>query len=123
MAKQWIPILAVLVLTSTVAMAAEGKAAEQPETVEIHNGSVTLHALLWRPQGRGPFPTVLLNHGSGRTREELERLGPYERQAAILRPAVTRAGYVFFFPLALGPRPHARPSWKPAPVVRPAIPL
>src|SRR5260370_39684368 len=90
MAKQWIPILAVLVLTSTVAMAAEGKAAEQPETVEIHNGSVTLHALLWRPQGRGPFPTVLLNHGSGRTREELERLGPYRRQGGIHRTRVAR---------------------------------
>src|SRR5260370_32885671 len=97
MAKQWIPILAVLVLTSTVAMAAEGKAAEQPETVEIHNASVNLHALLWRPQGRGPFPTVLLNHGSGRTREELERLGPYERQADILGPVFARHGYVFLY--------------------------
>src|SRR5713101_3082265 len=97
MAKQWVPILAVLVLTSTVAIAAEGKAADQPETVEIHNGSVTLHALLWRPQGRGPFPAVLLNHGSGRTREELERLGPYERQADILGPVFARHGYVFLY--------------------------
>src|SRR5713226_7036648 len=97
MAKQWVPILTVLVLTSMVAIAAEGNAADQPETVEIHNGSVTLHALLWRPRGRGPFPAVLLNHGSGRTREELERLGPYERQADILGPVFARDGYVFLF--------------------------
>ena len=63
----------------------------------MHNGSVTLHALLWRPQGRGPFPAILLNHGSGRTREELERLGPYERQADILGPVFARHGYVFLF--------------------------
>lgn len=97
MAKQWVPILTVLVLTSMVAIATEGNAADQPETVEIHNGSVTLHALLWRPQGRGPFPAVLLNHGSGRTREELERLGPYERQADILGPVFARHGYVFLY--------------------------
>src|SRR5713101_536855 len=102
MAKQWVPILAVLVLTSTVAMAAEGKAADRPEAVEIHNGSVRLHALLWRPRGRGPFPAVLLNHGSGRTREELERLGPYEGQAEILGPVFARHGYVFLFPFRQG---------------------
>ena len=42
--------------------------------------------MLWRPQGRGPFPAVLLNHGSGRTRADLERLGPYERNAETLGP-------------------------------------
>jgi hypothetical protein len=34
-----------------ISATAEGKAADQPEPVEIHNGSVALHALL------------LLNHG------------------------------------------------------------
>jgi len=76
---------------------AEGQASGGPETVVVHNGSVTLHALLWRPQGRGPFPAILLNHGSGRTREELERLGPYEKQADILGPVSARHGYVFLF--------------------------
>jgi carboxymethylenebutenolidase len=39
----------------------------------------------------------LLNHGSGRTREELERLGPYEGQAEILGPVFAGHGYVFLF--------------------------
>src|SRR5258707_3184721 len=50
--------------------------------------------MLWRPQGSGPFPGILLNHGSGRTREDLERLGPYEQNAKKLGPAFARHGYV-----------------------------
>src|SRR6478736_3833072 len=67
MAKPCTSILAAFVLTLTLAANAEGKLPAGPETVEVRNGSVTLHALLWRPQGRGPFPAILLNHGSGRT--------------------------------------------------------
>jgi hypothetical protein len=57
-----------IVAFAFVATIAEGQAARSgPDTVEVHNGSVTLRALLWRPKGRGPFPAILLNHGSGRT--------------------------------------------------------
>ncbi len=76
---------------------ATGQPAAGPETVVVHNGSITLHALLWRPQGHGPFPAILCNHGSGRTRGELERLGPYEEQAEALGPVFARHGYVFLF--------------------------
>jgi predicted acyl esterase len=97
MTKPCVFILAALVLMSALATTAEGLASSGPETVIVHNGSVTLHALLWRPLGRGPFPAVLLNHGSGRTREELQRLGPYEKQADLLGPVFARHGYVFLF--------------------------
>src|SRR6202011_5487375 len=90
-------IPAALVLTSALATTAEGQASVEPETVVVHNGSGTLHGLLWRPTGRGPFPAILCNHGSGRTREELERLGPYEGQAETLGPVFERHGYVFLF--------------------------
>ena len=73
-----------------------------PETVAVHDESITLHGLLWRPKGRGPFPAILRNHCSGRTREELDRLGPYERQAETLGPACERHGYVFLFLFWLG---------------------
>jgi predicted dienelactone hydrolase len=36
-----------------------------PDTVVVQSGNLRLHALLWRPQGKGPFPVVLFNHGSG----------------------------------------------------------
>jgi dienelactone hydrolase len=68
-----------------------------PETVVVHGGDVTLHALLWRPAGSGSFPAILLNHGSGRTQEDLDRLGPYERQAEEIGPLFARHGYVFLY--------------------------
>jgi dienelactone hydrolase len=96
MTKPYAFVLVPLVLTLTVAMA-WGQTFGGPETVVVHSGSATLHALLWRPQGRGPFPAILLNHGSGRTREDLERLGPYERNAENLGPVFARHGYVFLY--------------------------
>jgi len=89
-------VLAPLVLMLTAATA-WGQMSGGPETVLVHSGSATLHAMLWRPQGRGPFPGILLNHGSGRSREELERLGPYERNAEKLGPVFARHGYVFLY--------------------------
>lgn len=68
-----------------------------PETVLVRRGAVTLHGLLWRPPGPGPFPAVLLNHGSGRTPEELRRLGPYEQRAERLGPAFARHGYELLY--------------------------
>jgi len=94
--------VATLVFAAALATTARGQSTGRPETVVVHNGPITLHALLWRPQGRGPFPAILLNHGSGRTREELERLGPYEGQAEILGPVFARHGYVFLFPFRQG---------------------
>src|SRR5215813_3538280 len=85
------------VLAALLAAGPARAAAPEPELVAIQSGEATLHALLWRPHGRGPFPAILLNHGSGRTREELERLGPYEGQAETLGPVFARHGYVFLF--------------------------
>ena len=95
------------VLIAGLAGTAEGQSSGGPDTVVVHDGTITLHALLWRPQGRGPFPAVLLNHGSGRTREELERLGPYEGQAETLGPVFARHGYVFLFLFRQGVGPSA----------------
>jgi dienelactone hydrolase len=53
--------------------------------------------MLYRPQGRGSFPAILLNHGSGRTPEDLKRLGSYEKNPAILGPVFARHGYVFLY--------------------------
>jgi carboxymethylenebutenolidase len=85
-----------LVLTFTVATA-WSQTSGGPDTVAVHSGPATLHAMLWRPPGRGPFPAILLNHGSGRTHEDLERLGPYERNAEKLGPVFARHGYVFLY--------------------------
>lgn len=85
-----------LFLASTLAMATPQTPGD-PESVVIHSGPVALHALVFRPQGAGPFPGILLNHGSGRTEEELKRLGPYEANAEKLGPLFVRHGYVFLY--------------------------
>jgi len=89
-------VLAPLVLTLTLATS-WGQTSRGAESVVIRSGSATLHAMLWRPQGRGPFPAILLNHGSGRTSEDLQRLGSYERNAETLGPVFARHGYVFLY--------------------------
>jgi dienelactone hydrolase len=91
-----------LVLAALLATTSSGQSNAEPETVVVHNGSITLHAMLWRPPGHGPFPAILLNHGSGRTPADLERLGPYEGQATTLGPVFARHGYVFLFPFRQG---------------------
>jgi carboxymethylenebutenolidase len=96
MKKLYAFFLVPFLLTLTLAKA-QGQTAGAPETVVIHNGSATLHAMLFRPQRSGPFPAILLNHGSGRTREDLERLGPYEQNAEKLGPVFVRHGYVFLY--------------------------
>ncbi len=74
-----------------------GRTRDEPESVVVHSGPATLHAMIWRPLGPGPFPAILLNHGSGRTHDDLERLGPYERNAEKLGPVFARHGYVFLY--------------------------
>ncbi|PYX53221.1 MAG: hypothetical protein DMG76_26435 [Acidobacteria bacterium] len=106
MTKVYAFVLALLILTLTSATA-WGQTSGGPETVLIQSGSATLHAMLWRPQGRGPFPGILLNHGSGRTREDLERLGPYEQNAEKLGPVFARHGYVFLYLFRRGVGPSA----------------
>ena len=96
MAKLCAYVLAPLGLLLTLATA-WGQSSGGPEIVVVHSGPVTLHAMLWRPEGPGPFPAILLNHGSGRTPEYLKRLGPYERNAETLGPLFARHGYVFLY--------------------------
>ena len=69
-----------------------------PDTVVISNGRLRLKALLWKPDGRGPFPAVLFNHGSWPTSDRSGR--PAQEiltQAAVLGPVFARHGFVFLF--------------------------
>lgn len=90
-------LLLALPLVSAGAARAEGQVSGGPDTVVVLSGALKLRALLWRPRGRGPFPAVLFNHGSGRSRDDLQRLGPYERQADVLGPVYAGHGYVFLY--------------------------
>jgi carboxymethylenebutenolidase len=73
--------------------AAEGTPA-RPDTVEFSSGTLRLRGLVWRPAGRGPFPAVLFNHGSGKE--------TYEREMAAIGPTYASHGYVLFWPYRRG---------------------
>jgi carboxymethylenebutenolidase len=72
----------VLFLKVTVVLAA------QPEEVTFPSDKLMLHGFLYKPDGNGPFPAVLYNHGS--------------EQNPGLKPALgeffSSRGYAFFFP-------------------------
>jgi carboxymethylenebutenolidase len=90
-----IAVLAVMSLAVS-----DPKAPLRSETVMVHSGTLKLRAALWRPQGRGPFPAVLFNHGSGRAtntpagqQDQRNRL----LEPTILGPTFARHGYVLLF--------------------------
>ena len=87
---RWILVIA-LALVSAVAPRATGQSSIVPDTVVVPNGTLRLHALLWRPQGPGPFPAILFNHG-GRITPEYAAV-----QSAALGPVFARHGYVFLY--------------------------
>ena len=66
-----------------------------PEVVSFPSGGITLHGVLYKPEGAGPFPAVLFNHGSGpgMTSEVLFHA---------LGPRFVSRGWVFFAPWRRG---------------------
>jgi carboxymethylenebutenolidase len=69
--------------------------AVEPELVSFSSGSAMLQGVLYRPEGAGPFPAVLFNHGSGPglTSDELFQA---------LGPRFVSRGWAFFAPWRRG---------------------
>jgi dienelactone hydrolase len=63
-------------------------AQSKPEEVVFPSGGRDLHGFLWKPEGAGPFPAILWNHGS----EKLPGSQP------ALAKFYTMHSYVFFVP-------------------------
>jgi dienelactone hydrolase len=78
-----------LALWCALAVAGEAAPPGAPETVTVSAGTLTLHALLWRPDGPGPFPAVLFNHGGDATAQS--------QGSAALGQVFAKHGYVFLF--------------------------
>src|SRR5712664_3175099 len=79
-------LFALLLLLSVLAVA---------ETVTFPSGEITLHGVLYKPEGTGPFPAVIYNHGSApgmMSKEAFEALGP----------TFASHGWVFFGPYRRG---------------------
>ena len=65
------------------------------EVVSFPSGELTLHGVLYKPKGAGPFPAVVYNHGSAPgmlSSEAFEAIGPL----------FASRGWVFFGPYRRG---------------------
>ena len=65
------------------------------DIVAFPSGEVTLHGVLYKPEGAGPFPAVVYNHGSAAgmlSKDAFEALGP----------TFASHGWVFFGPYRRG---------------------
>src|SRR6201987_5969781 len=68
-------------MLSAVAQAAPAPA-PAPDQVEIASGNITLRAQLFKPEGEGPFPTVIALHGCGGLSTRAESVLPRYRDWA-----------------------------------------
>ena len=85
----------VVLVASATPRAAGGQSATAtaPETVVVSSGALRLTALLWKPEGRGSFPAILFNHGSGNRVNDALAL----KRAHLLGPVFAKHGYVFLY--------------------------
>ena len=81
-------------LTQPLAMAA-------PESVEIHEGALTLKALLFKPDGPGPFPAVVGLHSCEGLNNSTGNLSTLYRDWA---ERLNKAGFALLFPDSYGSR-------------------
>jgi dienelactone hydrolase len=72
--------ISAIVLAASVA--AQGAPQLTPQPIDIPQASGALHALLFKPEGDGPFPTVIALHGCGGLGAHAEPIQPRYRDWA-----------------------------------------
>lgn len=86
---------AAVALVSMLASRVALGAAVPPTVITFESEGHTLHGVIYRPTGRGPFPAILYNHGSAG--------GMLSKQAFdALGPVFASRGWVFFGPYRRG---------------------
>jgi dienelactone hydrolase len=96
------PLSAMLFLTFlAVSFAAEAAPLPAPHQVDIPSASLTLHAQLYKPDGDGPFPTVIALHGCGGLGGHSEPVLPRYRDWA---EQLLKAGHAVLLPDSYGSR-------------------
>jgi dienelactone hydrolase len=93
-------ILILLAALAAVAAAAVGTAAAA-EPVNIPQSDATLHAILFRPEGAGPFPSVVALHGC---ESLINRSGKMAPHLADWGERLAAAGLAVVFPDSFGSR-------------------
>jgi carboxymethylenebutenolidase len=82
-------------VVSLVSVLVSPLAFSAPDIVAFPSGALTLHGVLYKPAGAGPFPAVVYNHGSA--------AGMLSKEAFdVLGPVFANRGWVFFGPYRRG---------------------
>src|SRR5262245_20200364 len=86
--RRWCVAVAATVMLVVVALTVGARSAPSYTEVFYVSGGLRIQAYLYKPEGDGPFPAVIYNHGSrnGRERQSV----PFEHIGRLL----TNAGYV-----------------------------
>jgi dienelactone hydrolase len=96
------PLSAALFLTLfAVSFAAAAAPLPAPHQVDISAANLTLHAQLYKPDGDGPFPTVIALHGCGGLGGHSEPVLPRYRDWA---EQLLKAGHAVLLPDSYGSR-------------------
>lgn len=91
----------VVFLTVSAALAAKAASLPAPQQVDIPLAGGTLHAQLFKPDGDGPFPTVIALHGCGGLGGHSEPVQPRYRDWA---EQLLKAGQAVLLPDSYGSR-------------------
>jgi carboxymethylenebutenolidase len=92
---RWLAACALLACIALAGSSSAPAAAFHKQRVTFANGSLSLVGYLYRPDGDGPFPTLIWNHGS---EPDPGNAPQFDSVAAIFVPA----GYVVFAPVRRG---------------------
>ena len=91
----------VFLALGATAFAAAAAPAPAPDQVDIPEANVTLHAQLFKPEGNGPFPTVIALHGCGGLAGRSEPVSPRYRDWA---EQLLETGHAVILPDSYGSR-------------------
>jgi len=88
-------LLSAALFLTLSAVGCTAAAAPAPLQVDIPAGDLKLHAQLYKPDGDGPFPTVIALHGCGGLSGNADAVQPRYRDWA---EQLVKAGYAVIFP-------------------------
>lgn len=88
LARELLLIAFTTTLTVVVCESVNAQSAASPDEVTFPSGNLVLHGFIYKPDGDGPFPALLWNHGSERKPGWLPDVAP----------SCLKAGYVLFVP-------------------------
>jgi dienelactone hydrolase len=92
---------AIVAIVLGASVAAEAASPSVPQPIDIPQTTGSLHALLYKPDGDGPFPTVIALHGCGGLASHTEAVQPRYRDWA---EQLLKDGKAVLFPDSYGSR-------------------